>query len=38
MDKTDPKTKRVEWLVKVILLVIFLMILWATGKFVLSIL
>ena len=32
MDKGDPKTKRLEGLVKVILLVIFLMILWATGS------
>jgi hypothetical protein len=37
MDKADPKTKKLEGLVKIVLLVIFLMILWATGKFVLSI-
>jgi hypothetical protein len=37
MDKADPKTKKLEGLFKIVLLVIFLMILWATGKFVLSI-
>jgi len=37
MDKADLKTKKLEGLVKIILLVIFLMILWATGKLVFSI-
>jgi len=37
MTLTDPKTKRVEWLVKIILLVMILMLLWVTGKFVLDI-
>jgi len=37
MTITDPKTRRVEWLVKIIMLIMILMLLWATGKFVLGI-
>jgi hypothetical protein len=37
MNKTDNKTKNLEWLVKIVLLVIFLMLLWAAGKFVLGV-
>jgi hypothetical protein len=40
VDKTDPNknAKKLEVLVKIVLLVIFLIILWATGTFVLNVL
>jgi hypothetical protein len=36
MDNSEPKTKKLESLVKIALLIIFLMIVWATGIFVLK--
>jgi hypothetical protein len=37
MDKKENKTEILEWSFKIVVLVVFLMILWATGKFVLNI-